>query len=265
MLIATLAISGIPGMSGFFSKDEILWKSFSSDHGHWVLWVVGVATAGLTAFYMFRLIYLTFYGKERMDDHTRSRIHESPRSMTVPLMILAVLSVVGGFVGVPHIFFGATNYFERWLEPVMAGSHAESASHALASNGGDTGWELALMVMSVLLVLIALYAAHYLYRKNLAAATSLRKTLSGLHRLILHKYYVDEVYGIVIVRPVVAGALFLWKFVDVILIDGFFNGAATVCRDISDTLRHTQSGQLRGYATIFVTGVVIVLGWFMFG
>jgi NADH-quinone oxidoreductase subunit L len=121
MLIATLAISGIPGMSGFFSKDEILWKSFSSDHGHWALWVIGVATAGLTAFYMFRLIYLTFYGKERMDDHTRGHIHESPRSMTVPLMILAVLSVVGGFVGVPHVFFGATNYFERWLEPVIAG------------------------------------------------------------------------------------------------------------------------------------------------
>ena len=134
MLIATLAISGIPGLSGFFSKDEILWKAFSSDFGHWGLWLVGFATAGLTAFYMFRLIYMTFHGKERMDGETRKHLHESPRSMTVPLMILAVLSVVGGLVGMPHIF-GVTNYFEEWLAPVVHSSSHEAAAHALASAG----------------------------------------------------------------------------------------------------------------------------------
>jgi NADH-quinone oxidoreductase subunit L len=264
MLIATLAISGIPGLSGFFSKDEILWKSFSSGHGHWLLWVIGAATAGLTAFYMFRLIYLTFFGKERMDDETRHHIHESPKSMTVPLMVLAVLSVIGGWVGIPHIF-GVTNYFEHWLAPVMAGSHAEPAAHALASGPGDTGMEILLMVVSVALVVIAWFASRYFYKQNLAAATSLRERLSGLHKLLLNKYYVDEIYGAVVVRPVVGGALFLWKFVDVILIDGFFNGSATICRDISESLRHSQSGRLRGYATIFVTGVVLVVAWFVFG
>ncbi len=265
MLVATLAISGIPGMSGFFSKDEILWKSFSSDYGHWMLWVVGAATAALTAFYMFRLIYLTFFGKERMDKDTQKHIHESPKSMTVPLMVLAVLSVVGGWVGIPHVF-GVTNHIEHWLAPVMPGGQAaEGATHALASGGGDTGMELALMGVSVLLVAIAWFASRYFYSKNLNAATALRQKLSGVHQLLLNKYYVDEIYGAVVVRPIVRGAEHLWKIVDVVLIDGFFNGAATVWRFISETMRHTQAGQLRGYATVFVAGVVILVGWFIFG
>ncbi|HUV31502.1 MAG TPA: NADH-quinone oxidoreductase subunit L [Acidobacteriota bacterium] len=264
MLIATLAISGIPGLSGFFSKDEILWKAYSSQFGHPLFWVVGFVTAGLTAFYMFRLIYLTFFGKERMGEETRRHVHEAPKSMTVPLTVLGALSIVGGFIGMPHIF-GVANVFEEWLHPVMGGAAGEPAAHALASGGADTGMEWTLMVASVILVVIAVYAAYYLYHKNTAAATALRQKLSGIHRVIFNKYYVDEFYGAAIVRPVVYGSLFLWKFVDVVLIDGFLNGMARVSRDVSDILRYTQSGRVRGYATLFVAGVVVVIAFFIFG
>src|SRR3989304_1895332 len=118
MFIATLAISGIPGLSGFFSKDEILWKSFSSGHGHVALWLVGTAAAGITAFYMFRLVFLTFFGESRMEPEVEKHVHESPYSMTVPLMLLAVLSVAGGWVGIPHVL-GGHNYFEAWLSAVF--------------------------------------------------------------------------------------------------------------------------------------------------
>lgn len=264
MLVATLAIAGIPGFSGFFSKDEILWKSFSSHYGHPFLWVIGFVTAGLTAFYMFRLIYLTFHGQERMDDKTRHHLHESPRTMTVPLVILAVLSVVGGWVGMPHLF-GVTNYFEHWMEPVMTPGYNASEGPLLASGGSDTGMEILLMVLSVGLVLAAIYAARYYYQKNIQAATALREKLSGLNKLLVNKYYVDEIYGAVIVRPVVYGSIFLWKVVDVVLIDGLANGLATIARDMAEVLRHMQSGQVRRYATLFVTGVLLVIAYFVFG
>ncbi len=259
-MMATLAISGIPLLSGFFSKDEILWKSFSSGHGHWLLWVVGFATAGLTAFYMFRLVYLTFYGEERMDAETKKHIHESPKTMTVPLTALAVLSVIGGYVGIPHIF-GATNYFEEWLHPVMAGTHQEAAAHALASVGADTSMEWTLMFASVALVLVAIGLAYYFYRKNLAATTKLAESFSGIKTALANKYYVDEFYGATVVRPLVYFSVFLWKIVDVVIIDGFLNGLASLWRDISDFLRHSQSGKLRNYATVFTAGVVVLLAY----
>jgi NADH-quinone oxidoreductase subunit L len=262
MLIATFAISGIPGLSGFFSKDEILWKSFSSDHGHWLLWVVGFATAGLTAFYMFRLIYLTFHGKERMDDHTREHLHESPRSMTVPLMVLAGLSVVGGLVGMPHIF-GVTNYFEHWLAPVVSGPSQTAAANALASAGGGAEMEWILMGLSVLLVLIAIFAARQIYNKNPEIATRLAGRLKGLQRILANKYYVDEFYGATVIRPLVNVSMGLWKIVDVVLIDGMLNGMAMIYGEISELLRRTQTGRLRGYATLFVVGVVIILAFFV--
>ncbi len=260
MLVATLAISGIPGFSGFFSKDEILWKAFSSDFGHPIFWIVGFVTAGLTAFYMFRLIFMTFFGKERMDDKTKSHIHESPKSMTVPLMALAVLSLIGGFVGVPHIL-GGSNHFEKWLEPVMKGGQHDTASHALASAAGDTGMEWGLMAASVGLVLIAIYFAYLLYNKKTEIATSLRNKLSGLHQVLLNKYYVDELYGAVIVRPVVYFSLFLWKVFDVVVIDGFLNGMASFYQEISEFVRTGQTGRVRTYATVFVCGVVLLIAY----
>ncbi|MFH1687030.1 MAG: NADH-quinone oxidoreductase subunit L [bacterium] len=262
MLIATLAISGIPGLSGFFSKDEILWKSYSSHYGHPLLWVVGLVTAGMTAFYMFRLIYMTFHGKERMDDHTREHIHESPRSMTVPLMILAGLSVAGGWIGMPHIF-GMTNYFEEWLAPVVGGLSHQEAAHALAAVDGSAGMEWGLMAASVLLVLAAIYFARKFYNQTPQLATLWQQRLSGVHRTLLNKYYVDEFYGAVVVRPLVNGSIFLWKVVDVVLIDGLINGLATIYNDISQMLRGLQTGRLRSYATLFVAGVAIILAFYL--
>ena len=263
MFIGTLAISGIPGLSGFFSKDEILWKSFSSQFGHPIFWVLGVVTAALTAFYMFRLIFMTFFGKERMDDETRKHLHESPRTMTVPLIVLGVLSIAGGWVGMPHVL-GFTNYFEHWLQPVLASGQAVGA-HALAAGGGDTGTELGLMAASVVLVAISIYFAYLLYNKSPQKSTSLREKLSGLHKTLLNKYYVDEAYGAVIVRPLVYFSLFLWKVVDVVVIDGLLNGLASAYNDASGYLRTGQTGRVRTYATVFVFGVVAITAYFVLG
>ena len=262
MFVATLAIAGIPGLSGFFSKDEILWKSFSSQFGHPIFWVIGVATAALTAFYMFRLVYLTFYGKERMSAEVKSHIHESPKSMTVPLMILAVLSVIGGWVGIPHIF-GVTNYFEHWLEPVMAQTASASGAegHALLAGGGDAGMEITLMVVSVILVLISIFCAYLLYNKKTEISTSLANKLSGIKTLLLNKYYVDELYGAVVIRPIIYGSLFLWKVFDVVIIDGLINGMAEWYGDISDTFRKGQTGRVRTYATVFMFGVLMIIAY----
>jgi len=259
-LIATLAITGIPGLSGFFSKDEILWKSFSSDYGSIWIWLIGLITAGMTAFYMFRLVFLTFYGEERMDSHTREHLHESPKVMTVPLSILAVLSVIGGYVGIPHIL-GGDNRFEKFLEPVMKGvHHSVEGEHALASAAHDGSTELILMVGSVVLVALFIYLAYHFYIKNIAAAGKLRQRFSGLHKIIYGKYFVDELYNAVIVQPLVVGSKFLWKIFDVLIIDGFINGMAVIIGDMSTGLRPAQSGILRTYTTIFLVGVIVILG-----
>jgi len=259
-LLATLAISGIPGFSGFFSKDEILWKSFSSQFGHPIFWVIGFITAGLTAFYMFRLVYLTFHGQERMDEHTKAHLHEAPKSMTVPLVVLAVLAVIGGWVGIPHVL-GFTNHFERWMEPVMSQGARSAESHALAAAGGHAGVEIALMVASVALVLIAIFLARMFYNKRPELATNFREKLSGIHRILLNKYYVDEIYGAILVRPVVYLSLFLWKIVDVVFIDGLINGLATAYSDVSQYCRSVQTGRVRSYATLFVIGVVVLVAY----
>nr|MBN2276987.1 NADH-quinone oxidoreductase subunit L [candidate division Zixibacteria bacterium] len=264
-LLATLAITGIPGFSGFFSKDEILWKSFSSDYGSTVIWAIGLFTAGLTAFYMFRLVYLTFYGEGRMDGHTKEHLHESPKIMTVPLTILAVLSVIGGYIGIPHVL-GGSNRFEQFLEPVMqAGQKTPEMEHALASVGGHSALtEMLLMVASVALVLAFIYLAYHFYLKKPELSGKVRNKFSGVHTLLYGKYFVDELYGTVIVRPLVNGSIFLWKIFDVIIIDGMINGMATLIGDISTGLRPAQSGILRTYATIFLAGVIIIIGYVIF-
>ncbi len=266
MFVATLAIAGIPGFSGFFSKDEILWKSFSSEFGSPVFWVIGFATAGLTAFYMFRLVYLTFYGKERMDDETKSHLHESPKSMTVPLTLLAVLSIVGGWIGIPHVF-GVTNHFEHWLEPVMAGAgggHGGAGEHAMLAAGGyGAATEFLLMGLSVALVLVAIYFAFLFYNRKPELATAWKEKLSGLHRILLNKYYVDEIYHAVVVRPLIGASVFMWKFIDVMVIDGIPNGSAFAYQVISEGMRKLQTGRIRSYATAFMVGVVIIVAYFV--
>jgi NADH-quinone oxidoreductase subunit L len=257
MLAATLAISGIPLFSGFFSKDEILWKSFSSDYGGIIFWIVGLITAGITAFYMFRLIYLTFYGKNRAPEDVQRHIHESPRSMTIPLMVLAVLAVIGGWVGIPHALGGGA-WFESFLHPVFAqgevimghGHHPESFT-----------MEYVLMAASVVLVLISIFVAYKLYRKNPQIATNLKEKFSGLHKVIYNKYYVDEFYQGAVIKPLVGFSFFLWKVFDVVIIDGLANGLALMIKSFSSGGRKIQTGYLRNYLLIFVFGVIVILAY----
>jgi len=255
-LMATLAISGIPLFSGFFSKDEILWKSFSSDQGHFIFWLIGLITAALTAFYMFRLLYLTFFGVGRYDKHTAEHLHESPKVMTMPLVVLAILSVGGGWIGIPHALGGGA-WFEKFLEPVMA--HAPEGGHETAH--ASVSLEYGLMALAIVLVLLSIYMAYYLYRKNPDKAGALRQSMAGIHKAIYNKYWVDEFYGATIVRPIVNGSIFLWKIIDVLFIDGIANGLARLVGDMSATFRRVQGGYLRGYLTIFLIGVVLVVGF----
>ena len=253
-LVGTLAIAGIPGLSGFFSKDEILWKSFSSGHGHWLFWLFGVITAALTAFYMFRLLYLTFYGKGRYDKHTAEHMHESPKTMTMPLVVLAVLSIGGGWIGIPHALGGGA-WFEKFLEPVMADIGGGHVVHH------DATLEYGLMAGTIVLILLSIYLAYYLYNKNIARTTSLREKFSGLHKALYNKYWVDEFYGATIVRPVVNGSIFLWKIIDVLIIDGIANGLGSSIRELSDSFRRMQTGYVREYLTVFLVGVVVIIGF----
>ncbi len=258
-IVATAAIAGIPMFSGFFSKDEILWQSFSSQYGSIWIWLIGVATALLTAFYMTRLVVMTFFGEGRMDHHTKEHLHESPKVMTIPLMVLAVLSLIGGYVGIPAVL-GGGNHFAKFLEPVMQGLGHEEAHHALLSGGHDSSLEMILMGSTIVLIIISIWLGVYLYNKNTAAAGKLRKSLAPIHTLLHGKYFVDELYGKIIVQPLIAGSLFLWKIFDVFIIDGLINGLATVMGDISTVIRPIQSGKIRSYATIFLLGVVILVG-----
>ncbi len=259
MLVATLAICGIPGFSGFFSKDEILWKSFSSEHGGLVFWILGAVTAALTAFYMFRLVFLTFFGKPRYDSQTAEHVHESPRTMLFALVCLAVLSVAGGWIGIPESL-GGGNQFERFLHPVFAQSEelAQGAAHHYAHST-----EYLLMSITIVLALVSIYLAYLFYVRRPEMATSLRKRFAGVHRLVYHKYYVDEIYNAVIVQPVVSLSLLLWEVVDVVIIDGFVNGLAALVKSFSSTGRVIQTGYIRNYALLFLGGAIIVLAYFI--
>ena len=275
MLMGTLAIAGIPLFSGFFSKDEILWQSFISPQGHFLLWLVGVLAAGMTAFYMFRLIFLTFFGESRMEPEVEKHVHESPRVMTVPLTILAVLSVIGGYIGLPHVFGGSR--FERFLEPVLGERGAQTAHDAAeAAHGaeahaaetvhhGSAGLELTFMAISVIVALVGIWIAYMLYLKNPDAPGKLARKLRGLYKLSYNKYYMDEIYNATVVQPIKnTSDFFLWRFFDVGIIDGIVNGVAALMQYVSGKLRRLQSGLVQNYAFFMLLGVVIILGYFIF-
>lgn len=257
-LAGTLAISGIPLFSGFFSKDEILWKAFSSPHGHLLLWVVGVVTAGLTAFYMFRLFFMIFLGKSRMDPKVEAHVHESPKPMTVPLMVLAVLAVVGGYVGIPHSL-GGSNRIEGFLSSVFEQGHSagqEAVHHAPSA-------EYLLMVISIGVVLVAIFIAYRFYVKNLKIPRMLAEKYKFPYRVLLNKYYVDELYAKVLVNPLLNLALFLWKQFDVLVIDGAANGIASAVKGLSSVIRRTQTGYLRNYALSLIFGATLILAYYI--
>ena len=267
MFIATLAIAGIPGFAGFFSKDEILDAAGSGPHANITLWLLGLAAAGLTSFYMFRLIFLTFFGKPRFDEH-EVHIHESPRNMTVPLMILAFCSIFGGWFAAPHLL-GKTDYFEAFLHPVFSAYGVESGIEqgaSLAGAAGEAGgispspaMELlhALTGPPVVLAIVGLLIAWWFYIRRPDAPKKLAERVHGLYTLLLNKYYVDEIYAILFVRPFLwISTNVLWHVVDERVIDGTVNGFADVARDAGGQARELQSGNARSYATWVVIGAV---------
>jgi NADH-quinone oxidoreductase subunit L len=252
MLAATLAIAGIPPLAGFFSKDSILFNAFQSENGGRILYALGLLTALLTSFYMFRLVFLTFYGKPRFDEH-HVHVHESPNSMTVPLMILALLSVIGGWLAAPGLW-GGTDYFSKFLEPVFGGGESAGTEAAARST------ELGLAGIAVVVALIGWGLAYWLYSKNTKKPDELANSMKGVYNTLLHKYYVDELYAAVVIKPLMwISRNVLWQRVDVQVIDGTVNGVAAGALGAGDNVRHAQSGNTRSYAVWVVIGAIVVI------
>jgi NADH-quinone oxidoreductase subunit L len=260
MFIATLAIAGIPPLAGFWSKDEILWRAYQVS---WVYWAIGVVTAFITSFYMFRLLYMTFFGDYRgaqerergshghdrhsHDEHGHGEPHESPMVMLVPLMILAVLSLLGGFVGWNH-------HFEHFLAPVLGGESA-----------GETGTsitEWVLMGVSILAAASGWMLAHLLYSARPELPQKIADSLGGFYQAVVHKYYIDELYAAVFVKPLVEGSSrILWQDVDRKIIDASVNESADGARQVSDEVRQMQSGNIRSYAGWIAAGSAAVIAF----
>ncbi len=251
-LISSFAIAGFPPLAGFFSKDEILWKAFAQ--GSLWLWAIGAGAALMTAFYMFRLVTLTFDGEPRWghDKHP----HESPATMTLPLIVLAFLAIVGGFVGVPAAL-GGGNGIEQWLEPVFRPAEEKLAAAGSAGHAA----EYLLMGASVAVALIGFYYGRKVFRRNPRADETFRKKASGLYALVSNKYYIDEAYMGAVADPVVKGSeKLLFRFFDVLIIDGLVNGIAAAAGRAGAALRRVQTGVVYQYAAIFVIGIIIILG-----
>jgi len=256
-LVGALALAGVPVLSGFFSKDEILWKTVSSPYGGFVLWFVGAFVAGLTAFYIFRLIYLTFYGKSRVSPEVVHHIHESPKIMTIPLGILAFLSVVGGFIGMPHIF----NKFEHFLQPVFS---QYATKLPLEVTHAPVELEMSFMGISVIIAFLGIGFAYLFYVKRPSIPDDLASKAKRLYQFLYNKCYVDEAYDATIVRPMKFMADFvLWRWFDVKIIDGLVNGIASVMRQGSTRLRLVETGVVQNYALSILIGVVILIGYFL--
>lgn len=255
-LVAAVAISGIPPLSGFFSKDEILWYSFTNLG--FVFWLIGLLTAIMTAFYMFRLYFMTFEGKEKFDHH-KTHPHESPKLMTIPLIVLAVLSAIGGFIGIPEIFSGEHgNLFHTWLAPVF-----KTAEMKLMHFGGHSHFEeLLLMIISVVAAAGAIFYARYVYLKKPEVAQKTASRFKGAYNILLNKYFLDEAYDATIVNPIVKGSEnFLWKIADNKIIDGLINYFAKFVDVISGIIKKIQTGFVQSYALVMVLGILIALFW----
>jgi NADH-quinone oxidoreductase subunit L len=321
-LIGALAIAGVPLLSGFFSKDEILFKTYTSNHpAHFLLWIIGAITSLLTAIYMFRLVFMAFHGERRHATHGKEHPeeeepaahgahaaaahapahgshghdhghahghtpHEAPMTMAVPLIVLAIGSILAGYVGVPHAL-GGSNRIEGFLHPSFE-AHAspthettaaqasaggivpasvstaqEGAPHAQADvHAADESTELMLMAVSVGLAVAGIGIAMYFWLRNPAAAESMRRRFSGVHQVLTNKYYVDELYDAALVQPVKQlSILGLWRGVDTGVIDAAVNGVGSSVQGSSSALRRVQTGSMRVYAAALFLGVVAILGY----
>lgn len=257
--IATLAIAGIPFFSGFFSKDEILWTTYN---GNYLIYTLLIIAAVFTAFYMFRLVYLTFYGKERFDlsHHTP---HESPSSMTGVLWTLAILSIAGGFLNVPHVIGQYVGHIPSllhdWFHPVFG------ASEKLLSHGTHHGSEMQewlLMGFATLLAIISWQTARAWYRKdeNWTKARNLVAKYPKIYNLLWEKWFLDQGYYKGVVDPVVKSSRsFFWKVMDVGIVDGIVNGLGNLTKGLSKTVRRFQTGIVQSYAGLMIFGIIIIL------
>jgi NADH-quinone oxidoreductase subunit L len=253
-LIGSLALSGIFPFAGFFSKDEILWSAYSSSDMGRLLWVLGVLGALMTAFYSFRLIYMTFYGSSRMDHEVEHHVHESPRVMTVPLMILAFFAVTIGWIGIPGAIFSHANRFGDFLAPLFP--HVEHAAE-----GGGPGLERWLMVFSVLVAGAGIRLAYVMYVKSRALPDRVAKNFKGTYNLLLNKYHVDEIYNYLFVDGLVHKfAKLLYTIGDVKIVDGAVNGIARLIGKTSEGGRKMQSGYVQQYAFTMGLGLVVLAG-----
>ena len=259
MLAATLAIAGIPLFSGFFSKEEILDAAQHGPYANLTLWTLGILGAMLTSFYMFRLLFLTFFGEERFDEH-KVHVHESPKNMTVPLILLAILAVTGGWFAAPTML-GGPNYFDIFLRPVFEmGAPAASAALAENTGAGETASNAlikSLLAPGVIVAIIGFLTAWWFYIRRPDLPKKLAESLRGPYKLLLNKYYVDEIYLALIVRPLLwISTNVFWHAVDETVIDGTVNGVAHGARELGGGLRQIQSGNARSYATWVVIGAV---------
>jgi NADH-quinone oxidoreductase subunit L len=265
MTAGTFAIAGFWPLAGFFSKDAILWKAYSSPYGNWVYWAIGVFTAFLTSFYMFRQWFLTFFGEyrgeEHVDDghghggHGHGGIHESPAVMLAPLVILAVLSVCGGWIG--------SERFDKFLAPVFhsqtASSTAEGPSMPTEPRKEDST-ETLFTGISVSAALLGFLLAWQLYHRRPELPQRIAVSLGSFYQAVVHKYYVDEIYATVFVKPLIDGSTkLLWHGVDRDIIDAAVDDSADGAREVSDAVRHMQSGNIRSYAGWVAAGAAVVI------
>jgi NADH-quinone oxidoreductase subunit L len=310
-LIGALAIAGVPLLSGFFSKDEILYQTFAT--GHRVLWVIGAVTSLLTAIYMFRLVFLTFHGERAAaghgdahghgahgaghghaapdvhDEHGahHGHLHDAPPAMAIPLVVLALGSVLAGYVGVPHAL-GGENRIHGFLESSFHPA-AAAAPHRPAAAGGPSAHgaaaaqvpaaaehaapadahaaeqtELTLMAVSSAIAVLGIGIAAWLFLFNRGLAASIARSFAAVHRTLLNKYWIDELYDAAVVQPVKwASDHVLWKVIDVWIIDGIVNGVGVFVRGSAALMRMVQTGSIRTYAASLVLGVVLVLGYYL--
>jgi len=253
-LVGAMAIAGVPGLAGFFSKDEVLYRTYAG--GHTLLWIVGLATSLLTATYMFRLVFLAFHGAR-----------DAPPAMAFALIVLALGSIAAGYAGVPRAL-GGSNRFERFLEPsfivsedtgggvpVQADLDAETATASL---------EVGLMAVSTLVAVGGIGLAFFFFLKNPRAADDMANRFAGLHRVLVNQYYVDEIYDATLVQPIrIVSEDGLWKGIDVRAIDGAVNSVGEIVGGASEILRRLQTGSVRGSAASLFLGVVLILGYYL--
>jgi NADH-quinone oxidoreductase subunit L len=268
-LIGAMAIAGVPGLAGFFSKDEVLYQTYAG--GHTLLWIVGLLTSLLTATYMFRLVFLAFHGRRAEAPaaaHHGSHLHDAPPAMALALIVLAVGSIAAGYAGFPRAL-GGSNRFEHFLEPSFTVRQGDVPSAGLQADveGAETaaaGLEVGLMAVSTVVALGGIGLAFFFFLKNPRAADDVANRFAGLHRVLVNKYYVDEIYDATIVQPIrIVAEDGLWKGIDVRVIDGTVNKVGEMVGGSSEILRRLQTGSVRVSDASLFLGVVLILGYYV--